>query len=361
MAASSPGTDTAASDGRIGLTDAIIALTEHGAERGLDLRPGLDLIEERLRTSVAHELPFLETSARHLMDAGGKRFRPMLVVLCGLLGGADATDSALIDAGVIVELVHLSSLYHDDVIDDADVRRGAPAAHAKWSNTVAILTGDYLLARASSLSAGLGVEVTRLMADTIADLSAGEIREVQGSAAGRAAGIPQVLPDREHYLRVLEEKTATLIATSCRLGALLSGQERPAVDALTTFGHHLGMSFQLADDVLDIASDTDDSGKKPGTDLREGVRTMPVLLALEADGADSPLAGWLDDPTEANVAKALAMIRQHPALERARDEARAEAAKAREALDRLDSEQRLDGVVLEGLARLADYAAARVG
>ena len=360
MGASNPQTNPSAAAGPVSLTDAIAALTEQGAERGVDVRPGLARIEEQLRTSVAHDLPFLEESARHLMEAGGKRFRPMLVLLCGMLGGADSTDDGLVDAGVIVELVHLSSLYHDDVIDAADVRRGVLAAHTKWSNTVAILTGDFLLARASSLSADLGVEVTRIMADTIADLSAGEIREVQGSAAGRAAGIPQVLPDREHYLRVLEEKTATLIATSCRLGALLSGQDAAAVDALTTYGHHLGMSFQLADDVLDIASEADDSGKEPGTDLREGVRTMPVLFALEAEGTDSALAEWLDDPNDANVAKALELIRNHPALDRARDEARAEADKARTALDRLPSAQERNPVIAEGLARLADYAAARV-
>ena len=176
---------------------ALDALTAKGAERGVDLRPGLELVEQRLRTAIAADLPLLDQAGRHLMDAGGKRFRPMLVLLGGLLGGSHATDDSLVDAGVIVELVHLSTLYHDDVIDAADMRRGTTAAHVKWSNTVAILTGDFLLARASELSAALGVEVTRVMAATIADLCQGQIREVQGSGEARAHGMPreQVIRD----------------------------------------------------------------------------------------------------------------------------------------------------------------------
>jgi heptaprenyl diphosphate synthase len=346
---------------------AIDDLARKGAERGVDLRPGMDLVEQRLRTTVQAELPFMEDASRHLIDAGGKRFRPLLALLTGMLGGSRPTDDGLVDAAVIVELVHLSTLYHDDVIDGADVRRGAPAAHVRWSNTVAILTGDFLLARASELSAQLGVEVTRIMARTIADLCTGQIREVQGSAAGlahaRGSSLPAVVPDREHYLTVIAEKTGSLIATSCRLGALLSGQPREAVEALTAFGHHLGMSFQLADDVLDIASDHSDSGKLPGTDLREGVRTMPVLYALEADGRDSELARLIGGPAEpdgAAVDRALALLRVHPAMGLARDDARLEAAKARRALKMFETEHH-PRVVLDGLGELADYAANRVG
>ncbi len=170
---------------------AIDDLARRGAERGVDLSGGLELVERRLTELVEVDLPLLEQTSRHLIDAGGKRFRPMLVLLAGLLGDAAVTDDDLVDAGAIVELVHLSTLYHDDVIDAADVRRGATAAHVKWSNTTAILTGDFLLARASELSAALGVEVTRVMARTIADLCAGQIREVQGSAEARAHGMPR--------------------------------------------------------------------------------------------------------------------------------------------------------------------------
>jgi heptaprenyl diphosphate synthase len=339
---------------------AIDDLARKGAERGVDLRPGMELVEQRLRTTVAAELPFVEDAARHLIDAGGKRFRPMLVLLAGMLGGERATDDRLADAGVVVELVHLSTLYHDDVIDGADARRGATAAHVRWSNTVAILTGDFLLARASELSAALGVEVTRVMAQTIAALCSGQIREVQGSAAARSHGMPPVAADREHYLTVIEEKTGSLISASCRLGAILSGMPRENVEALTAFGHHLGMSFQLADDVLDIASESTDSGKVPGTDLREGVRTMPVLYALEAEGPDSHLARLVADPTDANVEEALAILRAHPAMVLARDDAKLEAAKARRALRPFEGAHHPQ-VVLDGLGELADYAANRVG
>ncbi|MGH3664623.1 MAG: polyprenyl synthetase family protein [Egibacteraceae bacterium] len=335
-------------------------LARKGAERGVDLRPGLELVEGRLRTTADSEQPFVADVGRYLFDAGGKRFRPMLVLLTGMLGGAPGTDPDLVDAGVIVELVHLSTLYHDDVIDAAEVRRGAPATHVKWSNTVAILTGDFLLARASELSAALGVEVTRIMARTIADLCQGQIREVQGSAEAANHGAPEVTPDRHHYLRVIEEKSASLIAASCRLGALLSGQSREAIAVLTDYGWRLGMSFQLADDVLDVASLPSESGKVPGTDLREGVRTLPVLLALEAEGEASELVGLLREPTDANVAAALDILRDHPTLELARDAARLEAVKAKRVLGDLPAGL-AEAPALDGLRYLADYAANRVG
>lgn len=334
-------------------------LARKGAGRGIDPRPGLALVEEYLRTQVISAQPFVNQASRYLIDAGGKRFRPMLVLLCGMLGGAPATDPDLIRAGTIVELVHLSTLYHDDVIDAAMVRRGAPAAHVKWSNTVAILTGDFLLARASELSAALGVEVTRIMAHTIADLCQGQIREVHGSALAAQHGVASLEPDREHYLAVIGEKTAALIASSCRLGALLSGQPQGAIETLTDYGWRLGMSFQLADDLLDITSETTESGKLPGTDLREGVRTLPVLLALEADGPDSELARLVANPTDANVCRALMLLRAHPAIDLARNAARLEAVKAKLALNELTHEL-ASRPALEGLVYLADHAATRV-
>ena len=340
--------------------EALDDLARRGAEHGVDLRPGLELVEQRLQTTVASELPFLDESARYLFAAGGKRFRPMLTLLTGqLVPGTPVTDDALVDAGVIVELVHLSTLYHDDVIDAADVRRGAPAAHVKWSNTVAILTGDFLLARASLLSAALGVEVTKVMAATIADLCQGQIREVQGSAfAARVHGAPPVTPDREHYLRVVGEKTASLIASSCRLGALLTGQDDDTVERLTTYGWRLGTAFQLADDVLDVAGVVGESGKVPGTDLREGVATLPVLLALETEGPDSRLARLLAEPTDGAVDDALALLRGHPAMDLARDAARLEANAAVVALGDLPG---APPAVVEGLRYLASYAVERLG
>lgn len=337
--------------------EAVDDLARRGEERGIDLRPGLDMVEERLRQMAKHELPFMEDGARHLIDAGGKRFRPMLALLSGLLGGLPVVDPRVVDAGTIVELVHISTLYHDDVIDDADLRRGVTAAHVTWSNTVSILVGDFVLARASVLSAGLGTEVTRIMANTIADLCAGEIREVQGSADARAHNLPPVEPGREHYLTTIGEKTASLISASCRIAGVVSDQSDEAIEALATFGWHLGMSFQLADDVLDLAVDAD-SGKLPGTDLREGVRTLPVLLALEAEGSDSSFAALLERTDDEAVDQMLTILANHPAIDLARDAARMEAAKAKRALALFGETD--DEPVVQGLAYLADYAVERV-
>lgn len=340
-------------------------LARRGAARGVDPGPGLVLVERYLRTGIVADLPFLEDASHYLVDAGGKRFRPMLVLLAGMLGGAEPDAPDLVSAGVVVELVHLSTLYHDDVIDAAEMRRGAPAAHVRWSNSVAILTGDFLLARASELSAGLGVEVTRLMARTIAELAQGQIREVQGSALAAATHhVPLGAQGREHYLSVIAEKTASLIAASARLGGMLSDQPAAAVEALTDYGHALGMAFQLSDDVLDILGHPKESGKVPGTDLREGVRTLPVLLALEREGPDSELARLLDDAAGAAddepVEKALKLLREHPALALARDAARLEAGRARHALRHFPRSPGT-AVILDGLGELADYAVDRVG
>ena len=342
---------------------AIDDLARRGADRGVDLSLGIELVESRLGELTSADLPLIAATSRHLVDAGGKRFRPMLVLLTGLLGSREATDADLVDAAAIVELVHLSTLYHDDVIDAADRRRGATAAHIKWSNTTAILTGDFLLARASELSAQLGVEVTRIMARTIADLCSGQIREVQGSAEAVAHGMPSITADRQHYLTVIGEKTASLIASSCRLGALLSGQSPEAIETLTVYGWRLGMAFQLADDVLDLAGEVGESGKLPGADLREGVQTLPVLLALEADGPDSELSKLLDGLGEPDqddaIARALELMRGHPAMDHARDAARQESEAAKRALDELPTGPEHE-VVLDGLRHLAEYAVDRL-
>ncbi|MGI8575292.1 MAG: polyprenyl synthetase family protein [Egibacteraceae bacterium] len=339
---------------------AIDDLTRRGAEQGVDLRPGLVLVEQRLHDLTSSQLPFVEELSRYLIDAGGKRFRPMLVLLTGMLGDAAPVEPALVDAGAIVELVHLSTLYHDDVMDQPTLRRGMPPAHVKWSNTTAVLTGDFLLARASELSAQLGVEVTRIMARTIAQLCSGQVREVAGSAAAVSHGLPHVTAGREHYLAVIGEKTASLIASACRLGALLSGQGPDAVETLTTYGWHLGMSFQLADDLLDVAGEPGESGKQPGTDLREGVLTLPVLLALEADGPGSELDTLLTDATPEDAERALLLLRDHPALPLARDVARMEAAKAQRALRRLPAAD-TGHAAIDGLLYLTDYAVDRAG
>jgi heptaprenyl diphosphate synthase len=300
----------------------------------------------------------MQQAARYLMDAGGKRFRPMLVALCSHLGEADRPEIA--QAGVVVELVHLATLYHDDVIDEATARRGAVSANARWDNTVSILTGDYLFARASELSADLGVEVTRIMAQTIAQLCEGQIMEVQGSAGALPPDVPQLEPTVEHYLRVIGGKTASLIASSCRLGALLSGCDREEIEAATTYGWNVGLAFQLSDDLLDIASDHEDSGKTPGTDLVEGVRTLPVLFALEGDDAEADELRTLvrkGPELEADeVDRALELLRGSQAMSRARDVAMDYVDTAVNELDVFG-----DRPVVKALTRLAEFAVNRVG
>lgn len=331
----------------------------------VDVSGVLAEVEVRLRAQVASSSQFVEDAARYLMYAGGKRFRPMLVALCANLG--DPADPRIPDAGVVVELVHLATLYHDDVIDEATARRGTASANRRWDNTVAILTGDYLFARASELSADLGVEVTRIMAQTIATLCEGQIREIQGSRGALPPDVPTLDPDLDHYLEVVSEKTASLIATSCRLGTLLSGCAPTEVEVAARYGWNLGMAFQLADDILDVVSDHEQSGKTPGTDLREGIRTIPVLYALEADPGGE-LAQLLDNDEigDDTVVRALQLLRESPALERARELAAHYAKAASHGLTTFCSDKqgttsarRLR--VAEALRQLAEFTVIRSG
>ncbi len=343
---------------RLSIPDPVLTQLE---DDGLLVAGVLDAVEAKLSAQVTSSHAFVDRAARYLISAGGKRFRPLLVALTGHLGPdgptpEDPAPAALVDAGVIVELVHLATLYHDDVIDEAPARRGTPSANSRWDNTVAILTGDYLFARASDLSADLGVEVTRIMARTLARLCEGQIAEVQGSIGALPQEIPQLEPTREHYLEVISGKTASLIATSCRYGALLSGVDPDGVEAAARYGWNVGMAFQLSDDVLDIASDHEDSGKTPGTDLREGVRTLPVLLALE-DDPDGELAGLLaTELGDAEVARALTLLRGSDVLDRARDVA---AGYVDAAIGELAGFG--DRPIVTALQRLAAYALDRTG
>ena len=268
-----------------------------------------------LRIAVESDHSLLTDASRHLTEAGGKRFRPMLVLLAAQFG--DPHAPGVIPSAVVVELTHLATLYHDDVMDEAVMRRGQVSANSRWDNTVAILTGDYLFARASDLLADLGSDAVRIQARTFARLVQGQIQETIGPADGA--------DPLQHYLNVVAGKTGSLIAASGQLGALLAGAAPAVVQTLTSACEKIGVAFQLSDDILDVASESEESGKTPGTDLREGVHTLPMLHVLQSERSeDARLRDLLtDDLTDdAKHAEALALLRAHPAMDHARADLR---------------------------------------
>nr|WP_206314640.1 polyprenyl synthetase family protein [Streptomyces coryli] len=299
-----------------------------------DVQAGLAAVEEGLFEATKSDVPFITEAAQHLVRAGGKRFRPLLVMLSSQFG--DPHAPGVVPAAVVVELTHLATLYHDDVMDEAVVRRGVASANSRWDNSVAVLTGDFLFSRASNLLADLGPEMVRIQAQAFERLVTGQILETAGPLGDR--------DPIDHYLEVLAGKTGSLIAVSGRFGALMSGADERTVDVLTQYGERIGIAFQLADDILDIASDEHESGKTPGTDLREGIPTLPVLhvrAAAERDGSpeDRELCELLDgDLTDdARLADVLARLRVHPALEQARRDTVRYAEEARSMLSGLPS------------------------
>ena len=269
-------------------------------------------VEVLLRGSIEGKYPLVIETSRHLVDAGGKRLRPLLTLIASQFGNPKA--KGIIEAAVVCELTHLGTLYHDDVMDEAPLRRGVESANNRWNNTVAILTGDYLFAKTSQLLADLGPEAVRLQAFTFERLVIGQITETQGSSVGKT--------QLEHYLNVVADKTASLISASARYGAMISGADVKIMDALTKFGEEIGTVFQLADDIIDIASDSKESGKTPGTDLREGVPTLVTLFILEStDPADAELKKLLSAPIkdEAVIAQTILKLRSHSALTKSRE------------------------------------------
>jgi heptaprenyl diphosphate synthase len=257
-------------------------------------------VEAALRSSVQTGDPFLTDVASHLIGAGGKRIRPALALCAGYAaGGPDGPVSDdVVTAAVAVELVHLGSLYHDDVIDEASTRRGVESVNHRWSNIVAILAGDFLLARASSLAASLGVEVAGILAATIGELCQGQVLELQR--------LYDVNRDEAAYFGSIAGKTASLMATACRIGAIVSGLDRPTVEALTDYGRHVGIIFQIVDDVLDLTATEEELGKPSGLDLAEGIYTLPVIYALRSSPELRALLGRPLDPEGVAQGRALA-------------------------------------------------------
>ncbi len=279
----------------------------------------LAAVEATLAETAHPDDELLTEASRHLMAAGGKRFRAMLVLLAARFG--DPRDPRIIQAAVAIELTHLATLFHDDVMDEAAVRRGHPSVNSRWNNSVAILTGDFLFAEASRILADLGPEAIRIQSETFIRLVAGQMAETIGPRAGE--------DPLDHYMNVITEKTGSLIATSGRFGALFSGAPAEVAGRIAAACEQIGVAWQLSDDVIDIASDSEQSGKTPGTDLRQGVRTLPVLYALRAAArhpgglsrADRRLRWLLDEADladDALLTEALSLLRGHPAMAESR-------------------------------------------
>jgi geranylgeranyl pyrophosphate synthase len=313
-----------------------------------DIRARLDRVEDELEKAVRADSDLLAATAKYLLAAGGKRFRPMLVLVAGYFG--DPTDPRLIPGAAAIELTHVATLYHDDVMDEAASRHGVTSVNARWDNTVAILTGDYLFARASEISADLGPDVCRLLAQTIAVLCDGQIRDV--------AGAGNVDKTEDAHLEIIRRKTSILIASSCRLGGMLSDATPAQLETLEAFGASLGLAFQLSDDIMDITSSQLELGKEPGTDLREGVYTIPVLHALgHGDDRDELRRILAAGPPDGELLdRALEIVRTSGGVEHAQTGVRDEVSRATELAETLP-----DGPARHALVQLARFLAVRCG
>ena len=325
------------------------ALIAEDPEFGPAISVGMAKVEKLLRDAIANSDPLIDATSRHLVEAGGKRVRPLLVLLTALLG--DGINDDVIKAAAVVELTHLATLYHDDVMDSAPMRRGAPTAHEVWGNSVAILAGDLIFARASVFGSELGPEAVRWQSRTFERLCLGQLHESIG---------PRENDDAiTHHIQVISDKTASLLATSGAFGARFGGSPQ-FVEVLREYGEKVGVAFQVADDVIDIASEESDSGKTPGTDLREGVPTLPILLlrqAAEHGDAQAQAAVKLVDAdlsTDEALAQAVTAVAAHPATQEAWNVARRWADDAIQILAPLP-----EGTIKQALISFADAVVTR--
>ena len=290
------------------------------------VRSQLELIDAALLKDAEADSDMVTEAAQHIIAAGGKRFRPLLVILGSHLGPREAAED-VVKAAVVVELTHVASLYHDDVMDEAGIRRGSSSANARWGNTVAILVGDLLFARASDIVSDLGPEFVRLQARTFSRLVQGQIAETVG---------PRGTDPLDHYLRVVADKTGSLIATSALFGSKIADSPPQLQRIMAEFGEQIGIVFQLSDDIIDITSD--ETGKTPGTDLREGIPTLPTLLARKStDPSDARLLQLLDSDLHDDAAldEVLGLLRRHRCIDQSRQEVRGRAEAARTLLEPL--------------------------
>jgi heptaprenyl diphosphate synthase len=292
------------------------------------IEEALTRVERSLGDATSAADPYLADATSHLSSAGGKRLRPALVLAAAAVSSPDAgqPDDSVVQGAVAVELVHLGSLYHDDVMDEAEYRRGVQSVNARWGNLIAILAGDYLLARASEIAASLGTEVAALLARTIGQLCEGEVSQLRYAFN----------PDRPEaaYLTSIAGKTASLMATSARIGGIVGGAPRAWIDALTGYGHALGMAFQIWDDIRDLVCSEDHLGKPAGHDMVEGTYTLPVLRALAVAGVGDDLRALLGGPLDPPArAKARDLILSTEAVTSSAADARRWAERADDALD----------------------------
>jgi heptaprenyl diphosphate synthase len=311
------------------------------------LQEGLQRLEPLLTGSVVTDDEFLNEVTTHLIAAGGKRLRPLLALATATGGDHDPTEEDLM-GGVAVELVHLASLYHDDVIDEATIRRNVETVNSRFGNLVAIVAGDFLLARSAAIAASLGTEIAALLADTLGKLCQGQVSEVRSAY--------QIGRSRDEYTAAIAGKTAALAATSCRIGALTGGLPSPEVEACTEFGRNFGMVFQIRDDILDITA-TDGQLQKPaGQDLAEGIYTLPALIALADPDAGPDLRALLGQPlAQPECDKARAMVKASPGIAASVDEARTYVGRAQEAtagIERSELRSGLSRLVAELLSDL---------
>lgn len=337
------------------------------------LRADLGDVEDLLVSRIESGEKFLSDIALHLVKAGGKRFRPLLTVMAGRLG-PNRDPESIVAAGVACEMVHLATLYHDDVMDEADVRRGVESANSAWTNSMAILAGDFLFAHGSMLVAQLGPRAVELIAGTFSELVTGQMRETVGRLgvarvdAQAAQGTDS--PDEnevaaraadpiDHYVRVIWEKTGSLIATAARFGGIYSGLDDAQIEALGRYGDAVGVAFQIADDIIDISSASSDSGKVPGTDLREGVPTLPIIYVLDGtDPGEERLRELVSAPIEddAEVAEAISLLADSAGMQQAKDKLAEYVRAAESELDTLPA-----GPANDALRALVNFTVSRVG
>ncbi len=309
------------------------------------MAPTLERVDEALRRSVVTDDQQLTELASHLIVAGGKRLRPAMVVAAGDLVAGKAVSGDLVMGGVSVELVHLGSLYHDDVMDEAATRHHVDSVNARWGNLRAILAGDYLLAKASEIAASLGTEIAGLLAATIARLCEGQVRELQL--------LFDTTRDVDQWTAAVAGKTAALYATSCRIGALVAGRPREEVEALTAFGTAYGMAFQTVDDILDVVATDEQLGKPSGKDLADGVYTLPTILALgsvEGGELHTVLGRPLEGP-EVEAAKLL--VKRSGAVDQSVEVARGYAEEAVTALQGVPSSPGVEGLRAAAIGLIA--------